>query len=479
MKLVMINPAVLESGVFRNSYNDKLKWIKSGNRAVVPFEPPIGLAGLVAWLKGKGYDASLLDMQGLGLDEQQLRVYLMANRPDVVGITAMTPTFPSALKVVSIVKSSLPGARVVLGGVHPSVEPASALADEAVDFVVRGEGEHAVASLLDALGSGSSLDGIEGLCYRAGGDIVIREKARSFLDLDALPLPDYDSFPLETYIDHLKNLCGFEGERGVTMLVSRGCPYSCAFCAVRETMGRNWRIKSPKRVVDEIEFLRKKYNLTSIWFKDSILNVNKKWTQEFCSEILTRGICIEWHCNTRVEMVVEEELKLMKNAGLAQIDIGIESGSPRSRKVLSKNYSNEQIEKAVGVARKYVKVFGYFMIGIPGETEEDIAMTFNMARELKLDRVSWYIYNPLPGSELYDKLIEEGKITDGDMDHNAIQYGKNNFELSRVPKSRLEDIYRQINEYFYKGIEPTFDGELARLISVSERRPGNEDTGLQ
>ncbi|HEY3309162.1 MAG TPA: radical SAM protein [Desulfuromonadaceae bacterium] len=468
MKLVMINPAVLEAGVFRNSYNDKLKWIKSGNRAVVPFEPPIGLAGLVAWLKVKGYDVSLLDMQGLGMDEDQLRAYLTANRPDVVGVTAMTPTFPSALKVASIVKSSLPGARVMLGGVHPSVEPESALADKAVDFVVRGEGEHAVAALLDALESCSSLDGIEGLCYRVGGDMVISEKARSFLDLDALPIPDYDSFPLETYIDHLKNLCGFEGGRGVTMLVSRGCPFQCAFCAVRETMGRNWRIKTPKRVVDEMEFLQEKFNLTSIWFKDSILNVNKRWTREFCTEILTRGINIEWHCNTRVEMVEEEELKLMKRAGLAQIDIGIESGSPASRKVLNKNYSNLQIEKAVAIARKYAKVFGYFMIGIPGETEEDIAMTFNMARELKLDRVSWYIYNPLPGSELYDRLIEEGKMTAAELDHNAIQYGKNNFELSRVPKSRLEDIYRQINEYFYKGIEPAFEGELGRLTSVQD-----------
>jgi radical SAM superfamily enzyme YgiQ (UPF0313 family) len=212
-------------------------------------------------------------------------------------------------------------------------------------------------------------------------------------------------------------------------------------------MGTRYRIKAPRKVVDEMEFLRDNFNVDGIWFKDSILNLKGTWIQEFCTEIKRRNLNMLWQCNTRVDLVNEDEIRLMAQCGLIQLDLGIESGSIRSLKVLKKGYTIEQIQKAVTVARKYVKVAGFFMIGIPGETESDIDETFKLARSLKLDRYSFSIFIPLPGSELYDRLSSGGKI-DRENDLKDLHFTLCRKSFCEVSPERLRERYLQINEYF-------------------------------
>ena len=151
MNILLVNPSFYDGEAFRNRFQDYVEWIRGGNLYVAPFEPPLGLAYLTSYVKARGHAVTLLDMQGLLMDSEALVERLKAERPQLVGITAMTPTLPAALKVARLARAVLPEAHIVLGGVHPTLDPESVLAEPAVDFVVRGEGEEAFARLLEAL----------------------------------------------------------------------------------------------------------------------------------------------------------------------------------------------------------------------------------------------------------------------------------------------------------------------------------------
>lgn len=234
------------------------------------------------------------------------------------------------------------------------------------------------------------------------------------------------------------------------MLISRGCPFDCTFCAVHQTMGRKWRVKSPESLVNDIIILKNRYGLDGIWFKDSIFNMNKKWITEFCSLMIEKKVNIAWQINTRIDLVDEEQIKLMKKAGLTQIDFGVESGSNRTLERLHKHINVDEIKEKIDIAHKYVKVFGFFMIGVPGEKEEDVLKTFELAKELNLDTSSWSIYSPLPGSTLYDELVKEGKVKKVNFEFEEIHFTKAYEGICEIPPKRLKELYREINEYFYR-----------------------------
>lgn len=448
MKIVLINPAFFDGDAFRNRFADYVDWIRGGNLYVAPFEPPLGLAYLTAYMKRAGHNVSLIDMQGLMMDSEELARRLKAEQPDAVGITAMTPTLPAALKAADIAAKTCPGTPVVLGGVHPTLDPEGVLAHWGVDYVIRGEGEEAFAHLLDVLPNGNreALAHVPGLCYRKeGGGVHVSPKAPLIEDLDTLPGADYGSFPAARYIEHYRVL---RSVRGMSMIVSRGCPYACTFCAVQQTMGRKWRFKSPSKVVDEIIGLRDDHGVEGIWFKDSIFNLNPAWTREFCSQMVERKVGVEWQALTRINLLDEAELAMMKAAGLTQIDLGIESGSPKTLVRLNKKITVAQIKEKVALAKRYVRVFGFFMIGIPGEEEEDVQQTFELAKQLELDRWSWSIYSPLPGSPLYDDLIAEGRIAPFALNHTHVHFTEAYEGICAIQPTRLKALYGEINGYF-------------------------------
>ena len=211
---------------------------------------------------------------------------------------------------------------------------------------------------------------------------------------------------------------------------------------------KSGELSPPELLVNDVITLRDRYNLDGIWFKDSIFNMNPTWIKEFCNLMIEKKVGISWQANTRIDLVDEEQLKLMKEAGLVQLDFGIESGSNRTLSRLRENITVDQIKEKIKFVRKYVKVFGFFMIGIPGEEEQDVLETFELAKELKLDTSSWSIYSPLPGSTLYDELIKDGKIKPYNIDFEQIHFTKAYEGICSIPPKRLQELYTEINEYF-------------------------------
>jgi radical SAM superfamily enzyme YgiQ (UPF0313 family) len=447
--LVLVNPAFFDGDEFRNRFEAYLEWIKGGNLYVAPFEPPLGLAYLAAALKASGHRVSLLDMQGSIMDGEALARNLAELAPDIVGVTAMTTTLPDALKVADVAHRVSPSVHVVLGGVHPTLDPASALDHPSVDFVVRGEGERALPELIEALQGRRELDSVDGLCYRRDGELCIKPKAAPILDLDSLPMADYDAFPVGRYIEHNAYL---RGMRGISMLMSRGCPYQCTFCAVHETMGRKWRPRSARKIIDQIEDLRDRHGVQGIWFKDSIFNLNREWVREFCHLMIERKVGVSFQALTRVDLIREEELQLLVQAGLTQLDLGIEAGSEKSLARLKKGITPERIRAQVALAKKYVKVFGFFMIGIPGESEADIRETFDLAKDIELDRWTWSIYSPLPGSALFEDLVKGGVVDPRRLRYSEIHFTDAYEGVCNVAPARLKELYREINDYFCRRV---------------------------
>lgn len=444
-KIVLINPAFYDGNEFRNRFDGYLEWIKGGNLYVAPFEPPLGLAYLTSVLRAHGYEVTLLDMQGLLMDGEALGQRLAELGADLVGITAMTPTLPEALRVADMVRRVTPQAKIVLGGVHPTLDPAGVLAHPAVDYVLRGEGEQALVELVRAIEHIGKPEAVDGLCYRHDGELRIKPKAKPILDLDSMPVADYSAFPVERYIEHNAYL---RGMRGISMLMSQGCPYQCTFCAVHQTMGRRWRPRSAENVVNQIIDLRDRYQIQGVWFKDSIFNLNRQWVRDFARLMIERQVGVTFQALTRVDLIREDELQLLREAGLTQLDLGIEAGSTKSLARLKKGISPEEIRQQVRLAKKYVQVFGFFMIGIPGETEEDIQQTFSLAKDLELDRWTWSIYSPLPGSALYEDLVREGNVQPGNLEYSQIHFTEAYEGVCEIAPARLKQLYSEINEHF-------------------------------
>lgn len=441
--IVLINPAYMEKSKLEERYQKYLKWIQGGNMYIHPFEPPIGLAYLVSYCRSRGIDVKIIDVQGNRLELDDVKTQLQKYNPSMVGVTAMTTTMPSAMQMVQLAKETLPNARIVMGGVHPTISPEEVLDDSNVDFVIRGEGEFVLSTLFEQLQKGEPLNA-PGLVYKEEDKKHFCASQQLIKDLDVLPSADYESFPAEEYIRYNQELRSL---KGISMIVTRGCPYGCTFCAVEVTMGKRYRLRSPAVTVDEMLHLRERFGIEGIWFKDSIFNLNKRWVYEFCDILIKRGVNMNWQCNTRVDLIDEEMIKAMKRAGLTQIDVGIESGSPETLETLGKRMLIGKIEKAVELAKKYVKVSGFFMVGVPGETMEDVEATFEMAKRLKIDKSSWSIFTPLPGTDLYDDLVKSGELN-GNVDFQDIHFTDTRRSFSKIPADQLNAKFQEINNYF-------------------------------
>lgn len=445
MRIVLINPSYFTPEQAKRHWEENKEIICSGNMYYYPFEPPVGLASILSSLRNCGHEACIIDMQGDMLSMDEMLKKCNDFSPDIVGITAMTTTIRIALGIADSVKELLPDVPVILGGVHPTVSPESVLKNNSVDYAVRGEGEEVLCRFANQ--KFSHPEEIEGLCWKNGeGLINLSRKAPLIADLDALPRPDYSSFPVHKYIDYTENLRGI---RGITMMVTRGCPYNCSFCAVKETMGKRWRRLDPVNAVHWMMDICKEYDLEGIWFKDSTFNMNKKWTQTFAESLLAKKSPYRFQINTRVDLIRENEIVLLKQAGLVQVDLGIESGSQRSLDTLRKKITAGQIKESVKILKKHaIKVSGFFMIGIPGETEEDILLTLSLAKSLELDRGSVSIYTPLPGSELYERLSSEGKVKDDPASFEYHHFTEARESFCEVPIERLKKFHAEINTCF-------------------------------
>lgn len=370
-----------------------------------PTEPahpvPIGLALLAAVLRDAGHDVAL-HLAGTdpwdGRDTARaLDAALSAATPDVVGVGCSTATWETARRVARHVKAARPDALVVLGGPHPTLLARDVLEEPAVDVVVRGEAEKTLPALLDGeRGRGErdrALSGVPGLVWR-GADGVVRETASApFIgDLDALPLPAYDTL-----------LWGDRAHRAAFagVLTARGCPFDCLYCAASALGGRRLRRRAPARVAEEVARIVGEQGVDYLFFQDSVFTVSRSHLDGVLSAIEAAVGRVPFTCQTRTDCVDEAIAARLAAGGCHRVMMGVESGVPQTLERIRKRADLEEPRRVARLLQGAgIAVTGFFMIGFPWESEADMTQTVDYALDLGLDAVHLFSATPLPGSDL-------------------------------------------------------------------------------
>ncbi|MDO8647819.1 MAG: radical SAM protein [Candidatus Diapherotrites archaeon] len=373
------------------------------------YEGPIGLAYLQACLKEKGHEVKIIDNNVLLLPHEKLIEEL--RNCDAVGITMTTPTYKTVKAIAEKVKKEL-RIPVILGGPHPTIAPLDCL--DFSDFVISGEGEKAFPELAEVLGKTKSrkllfkkLKKIKNISFNWNGKKIQNKREAFIEDLDKLPFPDWNGFPIEKYGSALRT-----SGKSLPIITSRGCPYSCVYC-FKGLFGLKYRVRSAKNVVAELEHLKKEFGIREFQIADDCFTLLKPRAIEICKRMIEKKINLPWSLpnGIRADTITDELAQWMKKSGLEYTGLGIESGSQKILDSIGKVQKKETVREAVKILKKNkIKTVGFFMFGLPGETLETMKETVQFAKELDLDYCSISMTTPYPGTRLFDE-IKNGKGT--------------------------------------------------------------------
>lgn len=389
------------------------KWNKKANDY-----PPLGLGYLAAVLERDGHQVRIFDFSldpRTPLEEDVQAV--CAFDPHLVGITAMTSVYHSALETATLLKAYL-GRPIVIGGPHATVYPERILAESPViDYVVRGEGEETIQELVRILCNKGDLSTVRGLTYKVRGEVISNPDRPLITDLDALPFPARHLFDLKRY-----GLCTPDGQPMATILSSRGCPYNCSYC-FKGIVGRTYRQRSPENIIAEIRQVIDQYGIRNFYFIDDLFTIDVRRLEAITEQLIREKLDIRWQCLGRVDRVNADILRKMYAAGCRRIHFGIESGNQEVLQRIGKGIKLEQVRQAVRWAQEAgIHVKGYFMLGLPGDTEETMQQTVEFAAELNLDEAMFSLTTPFPGTRLWDELVKKKPETEYNQDFTRAYY---------------------------------------------------------
>jgi radical SAM superfamily enzyme YgiQ (UPF0313 family) len=406
-----------------------------------PLFPPLGLAYMAAVLEQNDFEVKIFDCPVCEIDHEKLKAELDSFQPTMVGIGSMTPTIESALKSARVAKEVCPDAKVLMGGPHATFADKQILTDEkAVDIIVRGEGEETILELAKQSPELQKVSDVKGITFRKDNQII-QAPGRPFIqNLDALPRPAYKYVPVEKY--------RIAGRKLLPIMSSRGCPFQCSFCVASQMFGARFRARSPKNVLDELEWLRDEYGAEGIAFQDDTLTFDRKRAMEICDGIIERKINLPWGCGTRADVVTKEVLAKMSKAHCNETCFGVESGCQRIRDSLKKKVTTEQCENAI----KWAKEAGIFVtvsviLGYPGETKETLQETLDFVRKVEPDDVWLCHATPYPGTELRALVESNGwKMSEDWKLYNTMNPI---FEDPNLPAKEIAQMRKNFYNKFY------------------------------
>ncbi|MCX5681915.1 MAG: radical SAM protein [Candidatus Omnitrophica bacterium] len=410
MDIILVNPSNI-----KETYG-KLGESFSG------IEPPLWIGLLAATLRDKGYQVKIIDADAQMWGARETVEEIQRLRPLLVGIGAIgsnpsaasTPKMIGVRRILNLIKEKNLPCKTFVYGIHPSGLPERTLREEATDFVVRGEAFYPVEELLRTIKSKAMDFNIKGLWYLKGGKVVDNGWADVVKDLDTLPFVAWDLLPMDKYRAHNWHCFGDIKHRSPYAMIysSLGCPFNCHYCNIHTLYsGKSGiRFRSPKRVIEEIDWLYKNYHVKHMKILDELFVMNEGRMLEICDLLIERNYGINFWAYARVDTVSKEILSKLKKAGINWLAFGIEAGSHEVRQGVSKGrFDKEAIYKAIQMAHEAgIYVIGNFMFGLPDDTMETMQETFDLATELNCEYVNFYTTMAYPGSPLYEDAVAQG-----------------------------------------------------------------------
>ncbi len=418
----------------------------------IPPLPPTDLMYLAAIAQKAGCECKIKDYSINAEGMNDFKRDLSEFKPDVLVINAATPTLDTDLAVCEAAKQVLPNILTIAKGAYFLTENVSVLERfPALDLIIRGEPEITFKEII----SKKPFCEILGLTYRQDG--VARNNAqRPFIDnLDSLPFPARDLVDMNLYTRPDNN------QKQAVIKVSRGCPFHCFFCLATPVSGKKVRMRSIGNIIAEIRECKEKYGVKNFLFWSDIFDIDRNWTIELCERLINEKLNIVWSANTRADTADFELAKLMRKSGCGLVSIGIESGSQYMLDKMGKKTTITQIETTVKAFRKAgIKVYGYFVLGLPWETEETAQTTIKFARKLDLNYANFYTATVFPGSRFWDYALEN-KLFDGDEKYKSAYYYPS-VRTHNLDKERVFALHKEAVKKFY--LRPSFI--LKTLFSI-------------
>ncbi len=409
------------------------------------YEPPAylpyGLLCIAAFLREHGYEVGIYDRNA---DKTDLTEVLKRYRPKAVGVSCLSgPVIKDGIDISKEIKRESPDTFVIWGGLHPTLFPAQVLKEEYIDFVVMGEGEKTALELMQKIRKPQEYKNIKGLAYKEKGKIKINGPREFIKNLDELPFPAWDLVNIKKYFQKK-----FYANKVLTLMTSRGCPYGCTFCYNQTVNQRRWRGHSAQKMVEEIEYLKSRYNIDGIFFFEDNFDAKRSRIDEFCKKLIQSKINLRWQHLSRVNYAHLDRLKLEKEAGCMYIEYGVESGSQRILDFIKKEQNIDQIIQAFENCQKVgIRTNALFMIGLPTETKEDVDATVRLLESLPAHFSVCAIYKPYPGTELYNYCLKHKnlKIPETlEKSAQAFSCGSTEMNMSEISSAHLQKIQRII-----------------------------------
>lgn len=440
MRVLLVNPA------FRR---------RAGNiwRYISGILPPLGLAHIAACLEQEGVPVDILDAHALGVAPSQYASYFHAKKYDLIGVTATSAMFKSALESAKALKAIFHRATVVMGGVHPTVMPEEALSDPCVDFVVAGEGERTMVELA----RGADPAEVKGVIRRVDGAIAANPPRPLIRDLDELPHPAWHLLPLEKYHPAVG---GYHRLPAVHTLTSRGCPNACTYCY--HIFGRGVRFRGVPHIMDELKLLARRYGVREVYFYDDTFNANPRRVEALCNAMLEADLKLGWSCLARLENLSLDLLKLMKRAGCHAVTFGLETIDPVVLKAVNKRIDLDTAKQVIADSiASGIETRVAFMMGNPGETVASIERNIDYTVECGAHMTMFDITAPYPGTEMFKQGVAEGRITN--FDWEQYDFATPILRVPGITHAYLKDAQRRAHIKYF--LRPSYIWMRAKRIN--------------
>ncbi len=447
-----------------------------------PYTLNLGLGYLTAVLRKANHEVEMLDINGYRYDRDQVEENIKELNFDMVCTGGIITMYKYLKFLTAALKKYHPEKPIVLGGNIADEIPHLLFKHTKADVLMLGETEVTICELADALEKNTPIKNVDGLAYMENGSITYTATRELIDNIDSIPFPEYDLFPVETYMANYKEIS--KNYRVIPMIITRGCPFVCKFC-YHSFMNKKARFRSADNIIAEMKIMKEKYKINGIQFYDDLFLLNRKIVEELCEKMIGEKLNLKWHCLTRLEFIDEKLILKMRKAGCFSISYGIESGS---QTILDNMKKGINIQKAKELYKRIkslgLKSAGTLMVGYPGENMKTIRESVDFCKEVGLP-AQFFFATPFPGTPLWeewkhkikneDEYVE--KLTDvSDLIINMTDFTDEELinirdsierELRFYCYSRPWILARLIKEYYeWWGFKHTVRGVLRKLYSL-------------